>query len=90
MITCVLLIIRTWLVCIPVHHLLLHRHAHVVDTVVLQLGDAIRVLVTDITTKEVVHGVAVKTLSLRDRTVLVRQQEGLKVYYLLTKLSDSS
>ena len=75
MITCVLLIIRTWLVCIPIHHLTLHRHPHVMDAIVLQLGDAIWVLVAHIASKEVVHGVTVKTLSLRDRAVLVSQQE---------------
>lgn len=89
MVACVLSIIRTWLVGIPVHHLTLHRHPHVVNAIVLQLGDAIWVLVADIATKEVIHGIAVKTLSLRDWTVFVGKQKSLKVYYLLTQLSDS-
>ena len=50
---------------LPVHHLaLLHRHAHVVDAVVLQLGDAIRILMAGITAQEVVHGSTVKALGL--------------------------
>lgn len=56
----------------------------------LQLGDAIWVLVAHVAAKEVIHGVAVKTLSLRDGAVLVSKQKCLEVYYLLTKLSDGS
>lgn len=56
----------------------------------MQLGDAIWVLVADIAAEEVVHGIAMKTLSLRDRAVLVGEQEGLEVNDLLTKLSHGS
>lgn len=57
-------IIRTLLVGIPVHHLALHRHPHMVNAIVLQLSDAIWILMVDITSKEVVHGVTMKTLCL--------------------------
>lgn len=60
------------------------------DAVVLQLGDAIWVLMAHVAAKEVVHGVAVKALSLRDGAVLVSEQQRLEVYYLLTELSDGS
>jgi len=90
MLAWVLPVVRTWLVDIPVHHLTLHRHPHVMDAVVLQLGDAVRILMADVATKEIVHGVAVKTLGLRDRAVLVSKQQGLEVDDLLTKLGDGS
>ena len=64
-------IIRTLLVGIPVHHLALHRHPHVVNAIVLQLSDAIWILMVDIASKEVIHGVPMKTLSLRYRAVFV-------------------
>jgi hypothetical protein len=55
---------RMW-VYEPVHHLaLLHWHAHVVDAVVLQLSDAIRILVADVAAEKVIHGSAMQTLSL--------------------------
>jgi hypothetical protein len=55
---------RVW-VYEPVHHLaLLHRHAHVVDTIVLQLSDAIRILMADVAAEEVVHSRAMQTLGL--------------------------
>jgi hypothetical protein len=80
---------RMW-VYEPVHHLaLLHRHAHVVDAVVLQLSDAIRILMADVAAKEVIHGSAMQTLSLRDRTFLVGEEQGLEVDDFLTELSDS-
>jgi hypothetical protein len=50
---------------LSVHHLaLLHRHAHVVDTIVLQLSDAIRILMADVAAEEVVHSRAMQTLGL--------------------------
>lgn len=54
----------------------------------LQLGDAIGVLVAHVAAKEIVHGVAMKTLSLRDRAVLVSKQKRLEVDDLLAQLSD--
>ena len=44
----------------------------------------------DIATKEVVHGSPVKTLCLRDGTVLMSEQQGLQIHYFLAKLSDGS
>ena len=55
----------------------------------LQLGDAIRILMAGITAQEVVHGGTMQTLSLGDRTVLVGKEQGLEVDNLLTELSDS-
>lgn len=43
-----------------------------------------------IAAEEVVHGGAVKTLSLRDRAVLVCQKESLEINNFLSELGDSS
>jgi hypothetical protein len=51
---------------------LLHRHH--VDTIRLQLSDAVWVLVVDVTSKEVVHGSPMQALGLCDWTVLVGEE----------------
>jgi hypothetical protein len=46
--------------------------------------------VVHVAAKEVIHGSAVETLGLRDRTVLVCQKKSLEIDNFLAKLSDGS
>lgn len=50
------------------------------------MGDAIWVLVVDITSKEVVHSCTVQALSLRYRAVLMGKKQRLEIHNLFTQL----
>jgi hypothetical protein len=73
----------------PIHHLAWHHGLHV-DTIRLQLCNAIWVLVVEVATKKVVHGSSMESLSLRYGAVLVCEQKCLEIHDFLAQLCDRS
>jgi hypothetical protein len=57
----------------PIHHLA-GLHWHHVDTIWLQLCNAVGILVVHVTAKEIVHGSTVETLGLGHWTFLVCEE----------------